>query len=687
MNFFKQSLKISQKLLLSVLAFSIPIVMLLYFTVSGINYDINFARLEIYGNRLLNPLTQLLTLIPQHQQLLEIDSSSNLSSSQKLDAIAKEIQQEFIVLDREIQSLGKILKITPSALQESGMAQLDPSALSSQWHTLQSSQNRFNLEQLIQRDRELTLNIRELISRIGDNSNLILDPDLDSYYLMDVVLLALPQAQNRVGEILLFGQDLTQQQKLSDRDRIELEVDASLLQQTDLDRISRSLATSLQEDKNFYGTSASLQGRIPSLRQNYEVAIAPFIKQLQQLARSPEGTIPSSNFFEQGDRAIQAGSELWEVASQELNKLLVRRIWHYRTMRFLYLASSLLALAITSFFVVSIARAIARRLNKAVAITQEVAKGNLTARVRVDSSDEIGQLLAAIRSMIQSLNLSIGQAQESGMQVSASSTELFATAKQQEVTVKHQVEAVEYILKSMAEISQLTEKLANAMAEVAAKSEETARFASMGQSALVRMEESMQTMEEASGSLSDKLQAIHEKTQKITTVVTTIIQVADRTNLLSLNAAIEAEKAGESGRGFAVVAKEIRRLADQTAVATLEIEKMVAAMQLAVSEGTIETNSFVASVRDSAIDVSKVGMQLSKIIEQVQALSPSFDTANAAMNDRLENIRQINQATIELSAGMQQMKSSLQETFTAIAYLNDAASRLRDRVSGFEVSS
>ena len=104
----------------------------------------------------------------------------------------------------------------------------------------------------------------------------------------------------------------------------------------------------------------------------------------------------------------------------------------------------------------------------------------------------------------------------------------------------------------------------------------------------------------------------------------TITKVADQTSLLSLNAAIEAEKAGEYGAGFAVVAREIRRLANQTAVATLEIEQIVKDMQSAVSIGVMEMDKFNKSVGDSADRVSKIGDQVAKVIQQVQSLPPRW---------------------------------------------------------------
>jgi methyl-accepting chemotaxis protein WspA len=195
----------------------------------------------------------------------------------------------------------------------------------------------------------------------------------------------------------------------------------------------------------------------------------------------------------------------------------------------------------------------------------------------------------------------------------------------------------------------------------------------------------MHHMEEASKSISGRLEAINEKAENITTVITTITKVADQTNLLSLNAAIEAEKAGEYGRGFTVVAREIRRLADQTAVATLDIERMVQEMQSAVASGVMEMDKFIKDVQQSADDVGKISMQLAFITEQVQALSPSFEDVTEAMQSQSGNAQQINNAMVNLSEEMQQTEDSLHETYSAIEQLDEAARGLRDEVSRFKL--
>jgi methyl-accepting chemotaxis protein WspA len=277
--------------------------------------------------------------------------------------------------------------------------------------------------------------------------------------------------------------------------------------------------------------------------------------------------------------------------------------------------------------------------------------------------------------------------QRSGIIVTSSATELVATAKQQKATMLSQLESTNNVEQSVDKISKVAADLVQTMQQVTDSSVETAGFASRGQTELSQMESAMRGMENASKSISNRLTAINEKTENITSMVTTITKVADQTNLLSLNAAIEAEKAGEYGRGFNVVAREIRRLADQTAVATLDIENLVKEMQSAVATGVMEMDKFIAEVQRSAKDAASINTQMNLIIERVQALSPSFEEVNVAMTHQSQNAQTIKNAMKEVTEGMQQTSDSLEESFRAIEQLSEAAKGLQDEVSRFKVKT
>lgn len=195
----------------------------------------------------------------------------------------------------------------------------------------------------------------------------------------------------------------------------------------------------------------------------------------------------------------------------------------------------------------------------------------------------------------------------------------------------------------------------------------------------------MQNLVLSTRSISSKLNVIDEKANNINKVVITITKVADQTNLLSLNAAIEAEKAGEYGAGFAVVAREIRRLADQSAVATLEIEQMVKEMQGSVSSGVMEVDKFSRDVGRYVEEVGNVSDQIEGFIQNVQGLEPRFSMVSQRMDEQHRGADQISIAIAQLSDASAQTVQSLQETNNALAQLEDAAQGLQREISQFKV--
>ena len=349
-------------------------------------------------------------------------------------------------------------------------------------------------------------------------------------------------------------------------------------------------------------------------------------------------------------------------------------------------ALSLIGLLLTFLVLNWLAVKISKPVAYADAVAERVAGGDFTAKVEGGASDETGHLLSSIKIMTENLNSLVGQVQRSGIQVTSSSTEIAAMSREQQATMLNQLESATSVRKSVQEIAHLATDLLDTMQQVASISQETAGFASIGQTDLTRLGQAMRNMQEASRSISARLQAINVKAENITHVVTTIAKVADQTNLLSLNASIEAERAGEYGRGFSVVAMEIRRLADQTAVATLDIEHVVKEMQSAVSSGVMEMDKFITEVKRSAEDVAGISKQLSQIIERVQALSPRFEEVTLAMGRQNKNAAEIQAAMTALSDELHQTMKALHETNAAIEQLNETSRSLQQEVSKFKVS-
>ena len=340
--------------------------------------------------------------------------------------------------------------------------------------------------------------------------------------------------------------------------------------------------------------------------------------------------------------------------------------------------------ALCGYFLV---RAVMRPLGYLLRTTDVVSKGDFTQRIELQRRDEFGALGDAFNRMIGELNELVDQVRKSAIQVNTSVTQIGATSNEQQATATEIAATTTEIGATSREISATSRELVNTMQEVSVVAEQTAGLAGGGQEGVARMEETMRKVTEAAASINAKLIVLNEKASNINQVVTTITKVADQTNLLSLNAAIEAEKAGEAGRGFAVVATEIRRLADQTGVATYDIEQTVKEIQSAVAAGVMGMDKFSEEVRRGMQEVQQVGGQLSQIIHQVQTLAPRFVAVSEGMQAQATGAGQISDALSQLTEASQQTVESLRQSNEAIGGLNSVATGLRGAVLRFKLQA
>lgn len=330
-------------------------------------------------------------------------------------------------------------------------------------------------------------------------------------------------------------------------------------------------------------------------------------------------------------------------------------------------------------------RAIMSPMNRIVDLLDIMRTGDLSGRLNLERKDEFGAVETGFNDMMSELATLVSQAQRSSAQVTTSVTEIAATSKQQQATATETAATTTEIGATSREIAATSRDLVRTMTEVSSAADQASVLAGSGQQGLARMEDTMHSVMGAADLVNAKLGILNEKAGNINQVVVTIVKVADQTNLLSLNAAIEAEKAGEYGRGFAVVATEVRRLADQTAVATYDIEQMVREIQSAVSAGVMGMDKFSEEVRRGMAEVQQVGEQLSQIIHQVQALAPRVLMVNEGMQAQATGAEQINHALVQLGDASSQTVESLRQASFAIDELSQVAVGLRSGVSRFKV--
>lgn len=329
--------------------------------------------------------------------------------------------------------------------------------------------------------------------------------------------------------------------------------------------------------------------------------------------------------------------------------------------------------------------ALRAKVDSLLDVVSKAARGDLTGTVAIRGDDAIGRLGEGLATMLGNLRSLLNNVQRAGIQVASSATQIAASARQQEATGIEQAQTSVEVLATTKEISANTAELLRTMEEATEVADYTTSATADAQDKLKHMDHTMQQMVNATDSIGAKLAALSEKASNINGVLTTITKVADQTNILSLNAAIEAEKAGEAGRGFSVVATEIRRLADQTSVSTWDIEQMLKEMQSAVSASVMGMDKFAEEIRRNVGEARHVAEQLSGMMDQVRKLAPRFDLVLQGMQSQAVGASQISGTMMQLSDASQQSVESLKATSEAVHQLQYAAGDLQQSVATFAV--
>ena len=313
------------------------------------------------------------------------------------------------------------------------------------------------------------------------------------------------------------------------------------------------------------------------------------------------------------------------------------------------------------------------------------ADADLTVRLNIQSKDEVGILAGYIDQFVDKIASVLSGVKNATDSLGGTAVKMYATSKQQETTIHHFGASTTEIAAAVRQITVTGNELVSTMSEVEGVAKNSAGLASTSRSGLVEMKSVMQHLADQSASISEKLEQINSKTKDISGVVVTITKVADQTNLLSVNAALEAEKAGEHGRGFLVVAREIRRLADQTASATLDIEHTVKHMQSAVSTGVMEMDKFASQVTNSVNQVETVGQTLTTIIESVEVMKNQFGSVSQGMNSQNLGAKQIGEAMSTLSDNVKVTIQSLGEFTKAADQMKNSVGALNNEVVRFRL--
>ncbi len=328
-----------------------------------------------------------------------------------------------------------------------------------------------------------------------------------------------------------------------------------------------------------------------------------------------------------------------------------------------------------------------RRARRLVEEAERAGQGQLDIAFPSEGQDVLAELGRVLQQMVGGLRELVGELQGHGIEIADVTARLAATTRDQEASATEEAASAREILVTIQRIAQATVDLDARMAGLAETARVTAEHAADGRRSIAGLEQGIADLSRSGEELRRRFDTLEDKARSIGEVVSAIRRIADRTNLLSLNAAIEAEKAGQHGRGFAVVAEEVRRLSDQTAASAVDIRETVAEIHDAVQAGGAAVGAVEDSVAGWTSNFHQLATALREVIERSSEQAPILEDASQQAREQALATEQIQDAAVQLAMTAQHTAEAIYETSASARRLDAVAASLQAGVGRFQLEA
>ena len=550
-------------------------------------------------------------------------------------------------LDRSMAAM-----LAATAVYPGGQLAGRRAAVQQQWQTLhdQVATRALDAQTGYQRHTALVAEELRLLADVADRSQLMLDPEASSYYLVAAVVETLPRLSEQMGQSRALGALYLKRGAMTPTEKGSLEAGLTQLSQFAVDN-ERYLRNAAEADPALFAPLAATR---QAAEQSVTAAIALVRTKLLDAAALDT---PPLAYFNTLTGYIDDQFRLIDASFATLSRQLDARVSASRTVLSLLLVSGLSALTLASCLVVILSRSTGRTVAAAQAAAEALARGDLDHHVHSDARDEIGRMASTLGQAMQHLAGMVREVKSTGDSVSTASAQIAAANGDLSARTEQTAANLEQAASAMEQLRATVRNNAEAAQQATHLASESSQVAASG-GALV-------------GQVVSTMQEISERSGKIADIVGVIDGIAFQTNILALNAAVEAARAGEQGRGFAVVAAEVRSLAQRSAGAAREIKTLI--------------GSSVAAVHSGAELVGQAQQTMVQIVDQAHQVSVLVGAIGIASAEQSDGIAQVNQAVSLLDQATQQNAALVEESAAAADSLQQQAVRLVQAVSRFRV--
>jgi len=635
-------LSLAQKFIILGVLFTLMVFLpsVLYF--QTVMLQVRVAETESRASDSVTAMNRVIQHVQTHRGLSAGALSGNENLASRRPAMHDKVNKSVVDLDSRLSQAKASQKlITLWAEVKSKWSTLEHGVASKQITTAQSTQLH---TQLI---GSLLIFNDELLTEYG----LLLDPEADTYFLIQASLMNMPMLAENLGIMRAQGTGFLAQHSLAPENRSTL-----LALNKRVIELRSDMFRNLQR-----ATDANADFKL-NLTERAQISQAAVTKALatadNALISATDINFAAPEYFDEFTRTIDGLYDFNALAMTNLTDALANRVqqlrlWAYGVFALLVLGS-LATLALCLVFIRSITEPIAQAVEVAIAVSQ----GNLSIPVPVRGSNELGRLMLALQTMRNHLSEVVRNVRQGSEAVAIASTEIAQGNHDLSARTESQASALQQTAAS-------TEQLSAAVKQNA----DTARQAN--QLALSASSIAERGGEVVSG-VVDTMKGINDASEKISDIISVIDGIAFQTNILALNAAVEAARAGEQGRGFAVVAGEVRSLAGRSADAAKEIKTLISNSVERLNQGTTLVN--------------QAGVTMTEVVSSIKRVTDLMGEISAASSEQSLGVSQVGEAVNQMDQVTQQNAALVEEMAAAATGLKSQAAELVRAVAVFKLA-
>ncbi|MBV4547079.1 methyl-accepting chemotaxis protein [Pseudomonas atacamensis] len=343
------------------------------------------------------------------------------------------------------------------------------------------------------------------------------------------------------------------------------------------------------------------------------------------------------------------------------------------------------SLLLTIVLAIALTRSIVKPVGDSLRLAEEIASGDLTRRLEITGTDEVSRLMVALNLMSKNLQDTVLEISEASIQLSSAAVEMTSITEAADRHLQQQNSEIEQAATAVTEMTSAVEEVARNATSTSQAAQESSEAAKLGNLRVSETLSAVETLTELVESSASQVTELAGQAEDISQVVGVIRSIAEQTNLLALNAAIEAARAGEQGRGFAVVADEVRALAHRTQISTLEIEKMITAIQSGSSTTVESIRRSTEEVYNTKRTAEGAGQSLRQITDSVLQINERNLQIAVASEQQAHVARDVDRSLLSIRSLAIQSSEGANQTITASNELSRLAVNLNHLVQKFKV--